>query len=245
MKIFGFLSPRGEKSFVHGTCNVILALTVICVFAISIFAPILPSTTTTSAPIYNGNRQGNMVSLMVNVYWGTEYLDEMLKILEEENVKTTFFVGGCWVSKNGDMLEKIYNAGHEIGNHGYSHKDHKKLSQEAQRREIETNHKLVKSIIGIEMNLFAPPSGSYNNTTLAVAEELGYKTIMWSKDTIDWRDKDENTTFVRATKDIKAGDLVLMHPTQHTANALGKIIKTLKEKGLSVATVSQVLGNTV
>ncbi len=106
MKIFGFLSPRGEKSFVHGTCNVILALTVVCVFAISIFVPILPSSTTTSAPIYNGNRESGMVSLMINVYWGTEYLDDMLKTLEEENVKTTFFVGGCWASKKWRYVRK-------------------------------------------------------------------------------------------------------------------------------------------
>lgn len=245
MKIFGFVSSKNEKKFVHGTCNVLLGIAVLCIFALTIFVPILPQTAQTFAPIYNGDRESGKVSLMINVYWGTEYLDDMLKTLGEEGVKTTFFVGGCWVAKNGEKLEKIYNLGHEIGNHGYNHKDHKKLSQEAQRREIETTHKLVKSIIGTEMNLFAPPSGSYNKTTLSVASELGYKTIMWSRDTIDWRDKDSSLVLSRATKDIKAGDLILMHPTEHTSKALRDIIKTLKSKGLTVATVSEVLGNKV
>jgi probable sporulation protein (polysaccharide deacetylase family) len=245
MKIFGFISSKNEKKFVHGTCNVILATVVLCVFALTIFVPISPQTVQTFAPIYNGDRKGNKVSLMINVYWGTEYLDDMLKTLENEGVKTTFFVGGCWVAKNGEMLEKIYNTGNEIGNHGYNHKDHQKLSLEAQTREIEITHKLVKSIIGIEMNLFAPPSGSYNKKTLSVADSLGYKTIMWSKDTIDWRDKDSSLVISRATKNIQAGDLVLMHPTEHTAKALLEIIQILKSKGLTVAPVSEVLGNSV
>ncbi len=245
MKIFGFISSKNEKRFVHGTCNVILSLAVLCILALTIFVPIMPQTAQTFAPIYNGDRESGKVSLMINVYWGTEYLDDMLKTLEDEGVKTTFFVGGCWVAKNGEMLEKIHNSGNEIGNHGYNHKDHKKLSYEAQKREIGTTHKLVKSITGTEMNLFAPPSGSYNKTTLSVASELGYKTIMWSRDTIDWRDKDSSLVFSRATKDIKAGDLVLMHPTEHTAKALRDIIKTLKSNGLTVAPVSDVLGNNV
>lgn len=245
MKIFGFVSGKTEGKFVHGTCNAILVLAVLFVLAISIFVPIAPQTAQTFAPIYNGDRQSGRVSLMINVYWGTEYLDEMLKVLEEEDVKTTFFVGGSWVAKNGEYLQKICKNGHEIGNHGYNHKDHKKLSQEAQRREIETTHKLVKSITGTEMTLFAPPSGSYNKTTLAVAGDLGYKTIMWSKDTIDWRDKDEDIVFSRATKGVEAGDLILMHPTFHTAKALPKIIKTLKANGLSVSPVSEVLGKNV
>ncbi len=245
MKIFGFLSSKNEKKFVHGTCNAILSIVILCVLALTIFVPIAPQTAQTFVPIYNGDREGDKVSLMINVYWGTEYLDDMLKTLGNENVKTTFFVGGCWVAKNGEMLEKIFNAGNEIGNHGYNHKDHQKLSQEAQKREIEVTHKLVKNMIGTEMSLFAPPSGSYNKTTLSVADSLGYKTIMWSRDTIDWRDKDSETVLSRATKNIKAGDLILMHPTEHTAKALPEIIKTLKSKGLTVAPVSEVLGNNV
>ena len=69
--------------------------------------------------IYNGNRSSNKVSLMINVYWGTEYLDDMISIFEKYGVKTTFFVGGQWVEKEPEMLNKIISKGHEIGNHGY------------------------------------------------------------------------------------------------------------------------------
>ena len=193
---------------------------------------------------YSGDEKSNKVSLMINVYWGTEYLDEMLAILKENEVKTTFFVGGTWDVAQSDMLQKIYDEGHEIGNHGYTHKDQGKLSAESNLKEISTTHELVKSLIGVEMNLFAPPSGSYNKKTVEIAKSLGYKTIMWTdgRDTIDWRDHDSEIIFQRAIKNCKGGDFVLMHPTESTKNALDRIIKDLKSKDFSLCTVSQNLG---
>jgi len=190
---------------------------------------------------YSGDENSKKVSLMINVYWGTEYLDEMLNILKENDVKTTFFVGGTWAVRESDMLKKIHDDGHEIGNHGYYHKEQGKLSAEKNHEEILNTHNLVKSLIGVEMDLFAPPSGSYNKKTVEIANELGYKTIMWTegRDTIDWRDKDTELIYQRAIKNCKGGDLVLMHPTECTKNALGKIIKTLKEQGFQLCTVSE------
>ena len=94
------------------------------------------------------------------------------------------------------------------------------------------------------MNLFAPPSGSYNKKTVEIAKSLGYKTIMWTdgRDTIDWRDHDSEIIFQRAIKNCKGGDFVLMHPTESTKNALDRIIKDLKSKDFSLCTVSQNLG---
>ncbi len=191
--------------------------------------------------IYHGNQQENEVSLMVNVYWGNEYLAPMLEILNNYGVKTTFFVGGSWAEKNAELLKTIVEQGHEIGNHGYFHKDHKNLNYDQNQYEISVTHTLVKQLTGINMNLFAPPSGSFNKTTLKVANELGYKTVMWSADTIDWRDKDANLIFTRATKNIKGGDLVLMHPTQHTVMALERILKFYQTNHLVATTVTNVL----
>lgn len=203
----------------------------------------------TSAKMYNGvyysgDETSNKVTLMINVYWGTEYLDDMLQILEDNDVTTTFFVGGTWAVQESNMLRKIYEAGHEIGNHGYYHKDQGIISAEKNYEEILNTHNLVKSLIGVEMDLFAPPSGSYSKKTVEIASELGYKTIMWTDgcDTIDWRDKDSEIIYQRAIKNCKGGDFVLMHPTEATKNALDRIIKTLKEKGFELCTVSENLG---
>lgn len=195
---------------------------------------------TDDKPIYKGSAN-DKVSLMINVYWGTEYVDDMLATLKEKSVKTTFFVGGSWVRDNEEVFRRIVSDGHEIGNHGFFHKDHDKINAARNREEISSAHNLVKELTGIEMRLFAPPSGAFNGVTLEIAKELGYTTIMWSKDTIDWRDKDEDLIYKRATKNAAGGDLVLMHPTKATAAVLGRIIDELAKEGLTVAPVSEVI----
>lgn len=191
--------------------------------------------------IYNGDRDTNKVCLMINVYWGNEYLDGILSTLDEYNVKTTFFVGGTWANKYPELLLKIAEHGHEIANHGYFHKDQDKLDYDANYEEINMCHKIVKATIGVDMNLFAPPSGAFNNATLQASTALGYRTIMWSRDTIDWRDKDSDLIYSRATKKTVGGDLILAHPTEKTLNALPNILKYYAEHGLIATTVTDVL----
>lgn len=238
MKNVKFLTVNGYRFLT----NVIIVLLLVSLSCVTIYGVnFVTSSSVIRGVYYSGDEKSNKVSLMINVYWGTEYLDEMLQILKDNDVKTTFFVGGTWAIKETEMLEKIYEDGHEIGNHGYYHKDQGKLSAEKNYEEIATTHKLIKETIGIDMNLFAPPSGSYNKKTVEIAEELGYKTIMWTdgKDTIDWRDKKSDLIYNRATKNTKGGDFILMHPTEATKDALDKIIKTLKNQGFQLCTVSE------
>lgn len=220
--------------------NLLIVCCIVSVFGVCFWTDesVIVSSTGYKA-IYRGNEQKSNVSLCINIYWGTEYVEDMLKILKQEDAKATFFVGGCWASQNSDMLKKIYADGHEIGNHGYYHKDHKSIDYNRNLQEIEYNHKLVKEILGIDMSLFMPPSGSYGLQTLEAAEKLGYTTIMWSKDTIDWRDKDTNLIVKRATKNLQNGDIILMHPTECTRDALKTIVEIIKSSGFVLSTVSQ------
>lgn len=191
--------------------------------------------------VYSGNKDSNKVSLMINVYWGTEYINSMLDILDNYGVTTTFFVGGQWVEKEPELLQEIVSRGHEIGNHGYLHKDQEYLSYDQNYDEININHKLVKTLSGIDMTLFAPPSGSFNKSTLQASNDLGYTTIMWSRDTIDWRDQDSNLIFSRATNNISGGELILAHPTACTLKALPLILEYYKMNNIEATTVSNCL----
>jgi probable sporulation protein (polysaccharide deacetylase family) len=231
---------KDEKLLVSIVSNVIIFVLVTVVFLFS-FGDSISSVFSEPAEsaIYRGNTEKNNVSVMINVYWGTEYLDGMLTVLKNKDVKATFFIGGSWADKNAAILLKIYEDGHEIGNHGFFHKDHKKLSYAKNSEEIMICEKVVETICGYKTRLFAPPSGSYNNTVLKAAADLGYKTVMWSKDTIDWRDQDENLIYSRATKNTKNGDLILMHPTECTLNALPRIIDYYKQNGFNAVTVSE------
>ena len=223
--------------------NIIIAVVLLSLIGLTYAGGVLNvfSASSDESPYYHGDLNKNNISLMINVYWGTEYIEPMLKVLKEKNAKCTFFVGGMWASKNAELLNKIIGEGHEIGNHGYYHKDHDKISEEKNRQEIEQTHEIVKALSGTEMNLFAPPSGAFNQTTLDVAKELGYITVMWTKDTIDWRDKNTSLIYLRATKNPHNGDLVLMHPTQNTLEALPDIIDFYTSSGYVVTTVSNTL----
>lgn len=193
-----------------------------------------------SRAIYAGSNE-KAVGLMFNVYSGTEYLADIMQTLKENGASATFFIGGIWAEKNDSTLSDIVENGFEIGSHGYFHKDHSKLGYKENLEEMRVTHKLIKSISGVDVRLFAPPSGAYSSVTLDAAEDMGYTTILWSKDTIDWRDHDTELICSRATSDIEGGDLILMHPTENTAEALPEIIGRIKNAGLEMLCVSDVL----
>lgn len=179
------------------------------------------------------------VSLMFNVYWGTEEVYRILETLSAHEAQATFFIGGCWADDNVDCLRAIYAAGHEIGNHGYFHKDHDKLDLVNNQKEISDCNRFIELALGEYPILFAPPSGAYNDDTLKAAGLLGMKTILWSKDTIDWRDKNAALIYTRATKNVRAGDFILMHPMKETADALDDILKFYETNSLKAVTVSE------
>ncbi len=221
--------------------NISLVLIITFVFSVGFFTNTSVETYggKENSPIYLGNKDNKNVSIMVNVYENTLIVNEMIDLFMEKNIKATFFVGGCWADDNEKTLLKMKENGFEIGNHGYFHKDHKKLTKENNIKEIENCGKIIESFTGLKPNLFAPPSGSYSFDTLVSAEELNYKVIMWSKDTIDWRDSDLDLIYNRATVNDKNGDLILMHPKKHTLEILPKIIDFYLKKGYNLTTVGE------
>lgn len=221
--------------------NLVLGVLVLSVGALC-FAPMNSVITTDgdNAELYrSAGNDSKGVSLMFNVYWGTEDVYRILDTLKSHGAKATFFIGGCWADDNVDCLRDIYAAGHEIGNHGYFHKDHDKLSLTQNRKEIEDCNRFIELALGFAPTLFAPPSGAYNNDTLAACKALNMKTILWSRDTIDWRDKNAALIYMRATKNVRGGEFVLMHPMEATADALDDILKYYEKQSLSVITVSE------
>lgn len=228
-----------KSLFLNVFCNVLICLAIVSVAVFGLTNVGASTFGNGNSPIYKGNTDSSKVSLMLNVYQNADIVIDMLKVLEEYGVKITFFVGGSWVEKNIEVLKLIQLRGHEIGNHGFFHKDHSGLTKAQNYDEIYITHKLVYNLTGFDMTLFAPPSGAFSKETLSVANQLGYKTIMWSKDTIDWRDQDLSLIVKRATHGISGGDLILMHPTECTLKALPEILTFYREKGFEVVPVSQ------
>ncbi|MBO4989236.1 MAG: polysaccharide deacetylase family protein [Clostridia bacterium] len=221
-------------------CNLALVLIAVMIGGVCFFN-LETTPVSTEENVYRSGNAEHSVSLMFNVYWGTEEVYEILDLLDKYGAKSTFFIGGSWADDNISCVKEILKRGHEIGSHGYFHKDGDKLSLSENKEEIALCHKLILLATGYEMRLFAPPSGAYGDDTLKAAEELGYKVILWSKDTVDWRDRDASVIYARA-KDARGGDFVLMHPTKETVVALEGVLKYYKKEGLSAVTVSENLG---
>lgn len=186
-----------------------------------------------------GTKGSDCVSLMFNVYENTAVVYEILNVLEESGAKATFFVGGCWADDNEACLNAIRNGGHETGNHGYFHKDHSALSLRENEAEIEKCNRIVEAFTGVKPTLFAPPSGAYGKNTLIAAASAEMKTILWTKDTIDWRDRNASLIYRRATENIEGGDFILMHPKEETVAALKDILSYYKNHSLRAVTVSE------
>lgn len=224
-------------------CNVLIVCMLCALLAITIGTQGAHSVfaVSKSEVHYSGRTDTSSVAVMINVYWGEEYLPEMLQTLENYGAKATFFIGGCWADDNNSLLIEIAEKGHEIGNHGYFHKDGDKLDFAGNVREIRSTNALIAAITGITPTLFAPPSGAYGQDTLNACRQEGMRVIMWSKDTIDWRDKDADLVVSRATDGVQAGDMILMHPTAHTASALGRILEYYRGHGLKAVTVSELI----
>lgn len=218
--------------------NIVIVAMFIALIAISFSNSQTLYTQADSRVIYAGNEQSNNVCFMINVYQGNEYVEDLLDILDLYNVKTTFFLGGSWAVKNVDLVKEIYARGHELGNHGFYHKDQDALDYDSNVQEINMCHKVISENVGVEMTLFAPPSGAYNISTVDAAVSLNYKTIMWTHDTIDWRDQDADLIYKRATKDLSNGDLILMHPTKSTVEAMTNILSYAINNGFNPTTVS-------
>jgi probable sporulation protein (polysaccharide deacetylase family) len=193
------------------------------------------------APIYRGHPNKPMVAFLINVAWGNEYIPKMLDILKKHHVKTTFFLEGRWVKNHPDMAKMIVDAGHEIGNHSYSHPDLKSLGNEKIREELVKTNEVIEATTGVKCKWFAPPSGSYRDDVVKIAADLDMKTIMWSVDTIDWQKPSPSVIVKRVMSKVHPGAMILMHPTLSTAEALEPLIISIQQKEYEIGNVSKLL----
>jgi polysaccharide deacetylase family sporulation protein PdaB len=195
-------------------------------------------------PIYCVKTNKKQIALTFDGAWGNEDTSTLLDILERQNVTATFFFTGGWISKYPDDVKTILAKGHEIGNHSENHKQMSKLSKEQCKEEIQIVHDKVKELTGIEMTVFRPPFGDYNDTVIRVANELGYHVIQWDVDSLDWKDYGCDSILHTVTnhKHLGNGSIILMHNgAKYTKDALEQMIINLKEQGYEFVKVSDLI----
>ncbi len=229
----------------------VLALVIVSIYTISLAIDrqyqgdaVFVSSTKKKLPIYSVDTDEKKVAISFDAAWGADDTDELLRILEENDVKATFFLCGYWIDDYADEVKKIAAAGHEIGNHGNNHAHGAQLSFEENVKEIDEVTKKVELVTGVKPTLFRPPFGEYNDTVLEAADSLGYYTIQWDVDSHDWMEKGEQYEIDRVlnNKNLKNGSIVLFHnDAKYTPKTLDTIIKGLKEKGYEIVPIGELI----
>lgn len=163
------------------------------------------------------------------------YTTPILDALKEKDVKAVFFVTGDYVKRNADLVKRMIDEGHVIGNHGMAHASLPKLSRDEAINEIMSLHDYVVNKFGYEMKYFRPPCGEYSEQAVALAQELGYTTMLWSFAYQDWETDNQPVpaeAFKRVSGAAHGGAIYLLHSVSATnAEILPQVIDCLKEQG--------------
>lgn len=193
-------------------------------------------------PTYRVDTARQEIALTFEAIWGADYIQEILAILNRYGTKATFFLGGIWLEKHADVARRVIQEGHEIGNHTGRHPHLTRLRPADIKAEIKGFEGALQKAAGTKTNLFRPPYGEYNVAVLKAAEELGYRTIMWSIDSLDWKQPGVDVIVNRVIGLAHEGGIVLFHGNSpQTVEALPIVIQALRAKGYALVTVSELL----
>ena len=193
-------------------------------------------------PIYSVDTSEKKVALTMNCAWNADDIDSILQTLEKHNCKITFFVVGDWVTKYPGAVKKIYDAGHEIGNHSDSHPHVNNMNVESNIEQIKKCSDKVEAITGAKTTLYRGPYGEYNDTVIEAANKSNHLTIQWSIDSLDYKALTCEQMWERIEPKLSAGSIILMHNgTENTALSLDTLLSNIESKGFQVVKVSDIV----
>ncbi len=217
-------------------------------FLVLIAAFLIPLSGTANAKLYRkAKTEEKRIALTFDDGPSRRNTEEILSILKEHNIRATFFVIGQNAEKDPERIKMIFDAGHEIGNHTYTHAYISKISKEELEKEITKTEEILINITGEKPKVFRPPGGYYDDASLEVLENKGYQNILWSLDTRDWSMPKSETIAAKVEENAAGGDIILFHDLEDkrlpTPAALRKILPYLIENGYEFVTVSELLEN--
>lgn len=172
---------------------------------------------------------------------------KILDALKKHNVKATFFLVGNYFETQPDLVKRMVDEGHTVGNHTYSHPDMSKIAdQQSFQQELQKNEELYKNITGQEMaKIYRPPQGKFCESNLRMAKEMSYQTVFWSLAYVDWYENEQPTkeeAFSKLLPRIHPGAVVLLHSTSKTnGDILDELLTKWEEMGYTFGNLSEYL----
>lgn len=202
----------------------------------------VPSNTSTQTNDKPVNNSSGKVALTFDDGPGT-FTPNVLDALKDKGIKATFFMIGQNAQSHQDLVQRVHNEGHEIGNHTYTHPDLSKLSYDAQMDEIKKTNNAINNIVGVTPHWLRPPYGNFNDDTGKVLSDLGMQKVLWNVDTRDWSGLSADEIYNGAVANLRDGAIILMHDgvanSSETAKAIPRIIDTIRSQGYQMVIISE------
>lgn len=192
---------------------------------------------------YMGNPSEKVLYLTFDSGYENGSTAKILDTLKKHEVKAAFFLVGHYIEKNADLVRRMVEEGHIVGNHTMHHPDMSKLTEKAAfSKELQDLENLFKETTGQDLpKFYRPPQGNYSESNLKMAKELGYKTVFWSLAYVDWHNDAQPTkaqAFEKLLPRTHPGAVVLLHSTSQTnAEILDELLTKWKEEGYTFGTL--------
>ena len=171
------------------------------------------------------------------------YTDKLLSYLQSYKAKATFFMIGPSAQRHPSIVKRVFDDGHQIGNHTWSHPSLPGLSPAQVQNEISSTNNILQGITGVKPTTLRPPYGATDAAVQRVVSNLGMSSILWSVDTRDWADRNSAVVCNRAVSNARSGSIILLHDIHPTSvEAVPCILQNLTSRGFRFVTVSQLLG---
>lgn len=197
---------------------------------------------TREIPIYYVDTEEKKCSISFDAAWGNEQTDTLLDILDEHEVRSTFFLVKQWADKYPDDVKEIAARGHDVGNHSSTHPHMAELSSEQQLKEIKDCNSAIEELTGSCPTLFRAPYGEYDNSLIQNLRTEGMYCVQWNIDSLDWKDPSPEEMVQRVKSKLVPGSVILMHNgAKNTPEALPKIIETIKSEGYTIVPLSELI----
>ncbi|MCZ0701628.1 peptidoglycan/xylan/chitin deacetylase (PgdA/CDA1 family) [Natronobacillus azotifigens] len=199
--------------------------------------------------VLSGDRTKNQIALTFDDGPDPRFTPDVLDVLKEYDVQATFFVTGARAEEYPDLLQRINEEGHIIGNHTYGHPNLvEKADLDVLESEVKRTEDIIAGFVGYRTKLFRAPYGFLYNELVETLGELNYSVVGWTVDSLDWQESEPEVISYNVLSNVHPGAIILMHDgaewegdRTNTIKSLHRIIPTLKDQGLEFVTVPELV----
>ena len=183
----------------------------------------------------DGEQHKGKVYLTFDEGYENGYTPKILDVLKEKGVSAVFFVTLSYAKSEPELIKRMIDEGHVVGNHSARHPNMTKITMEEMYAEVADLHNYISENFGYDMYLFRPPEGAFSERSLALLQKMGYRTVCWSFAYADWdpaNQMEHQKAFERITRNIHDGEIYLLHAVSETNTAiLGDVIDHVRNSG--------------